>query len=346
MNTILQKPKRLAKGDKIAIISPSGCAATLFPHRVERGVAALEKLGFAVEIYPTVSKNYHGNAGTPEERAADIHRAFEDSSVAAILAATGGISLNEVLPLLDYDLIKKNPKIFCGYSDNTQLYFALATQANLVSFYGPCLIHQFGEYPAPLAYSVESFISTLIGNQQDAILPSGEWTDETLNWFEKIDLTRPRNLYPNKDGHLWLREGKCQAPIIAGCLHSLVQLKGTKYSPDYSNKILAIDFSESVENFAKGFPIQYVACQIADLALAGIFSQVSGLVLGRPFGYDETERKEFIEMINRQLAAYDFPILANVNIGHADPIITLPFGVLCELDSKQNVFRLLEAGVV
>lgn len=346
MNRILHKPKRLNKGDKIAIISPSGCAATLFPHRVERGVAALEKLGFAVEIYPTVSKNYHGSAGTPEERAADIHRAFEDSSVAAILAATGGISLNEVLPLLDYGLIKKNPKIFCGFSDNTQLHCALATQANLVSFYGPCLIHQFGEYPDPLPYSVEGFMSTLMGEATQAIVPSSHWTDEILNWFEKVDLTRPRNLYSNTDAHLWLHAGQCKAPIIAGCLHSLLQLKGTKYAPDYNNKIMAIDFSEGIENFAKGFPIQYVACQIADLALAGVFSQISGLILGRPFGYDEAERKEFIEMINRQLAGYDFPILANVNIGHTDPIITLPQYVLCELNSGQNSFKLLEQGTM
>ncbi len=88
-----------------------------------------------------------------------------------------------------------------------------------------------------------------------------------------------------------------------------------------------------------------LAPQLADLAMAGIFSQISALVLGRPFGYDEAERKEFIEVINRQLAAYNFPILANVNVGHADPIITLPINVMCELDSKQNVFRLLEAGV-
>ncbi len=80
--------------------------------------------------------------------------------------------------------------------------------------------------------------------------------------------------------------------------------------------------------------------------MADVFSQISGLVLGRPFGYDEAERKEFIEMINRQFSACDFPILANVNIGHADPIITLPMNVSCELDSSNNVFRLLESGVV
>ncbi len=213
-------------------------------------------------------------------------------------------------------------------------------------FYGPCLISQFGEYPDPLSYSVESFMSTLMSDLPKSIMPSSHWTDEILNWFDKTDLTRPRNLYPNTDAHFWLREGKCAGPIIAGCLHSLLQLKGTKYAPDYTGKILAIDFSEGIENFAKGFPIQYVACQIADLALSGIFSQVSGLVLGRPFGYDEPERKEFIEMINRQLATYDFPILANVNIGHADPIITLPEYILAELDSSQNILRLLESGVV
>jgi muramoyltetrapeptide carboxypeptidase LdcA involved in peptidoglycan recycling len=346
MSTTFQKPPRLVKGDKIAIISPSSCAAALFPHRVKHGVEALEKLGFVVETYPSLSKNYHGSAGTPQERADDINRAFADKSVKAIMASIGGVSLNEVLPILDYELIKKNPKIFCGYSDNTLLHFALATQANLVTFYGPCLITQFGENPAPLPYTLESFLFTLAGEQQKVIVHSETWTDEVLNWFEKSDLTRPRNLYPNLDGHIWLRNGKCKATIVAGCLHSLLQLKGTKYEPDYSNKILAIDFSEGIENFAKGFPVQYVACQIADLALSDIFSQIGGLVLGRPFGYTEGEHKEFIEMINRQLAAYDFPILANVNIGHADPIITLPMNILCELDSEQNHFKLLESGVI
>lgn len=342
----LQKPKRLTKGDKIAIVAPSSCAPVLCPHRVEAGVAALKKLGFSVELYPTISKSYHGSAGTPQERAADLHRAFADPSVRAILAATGGISLNEVLPLLDYDLIKKNPKIFCGYSDNTLLHFALATQANLISFYGPGLMTQFGEYPAPLPYTVESFMSALTGKQQEAILPSAEWTDEILNWFDKLDLTRPRTLYPNTDGHLWLRDGYCKTPIIAGCLHSLLQLSGTKYAPDYNGKILVLDFSESVENFAKGFPLGYVASQLATLALAGVLSQISALVLGRPFGYDADERNEFIEIINRQTRGYSFPILANVNIGHADPIITLPMNVLCEIDSSRNIFHLLGQGVI
>ncbi len=280
MLTSLQKPKRLTKGDKIAVLAPSGCGSAIFPHRVERGSSVLENIGFVVELYPTLKKSYYGSAGTASERAADLHRAFEDKSVTVILAAIGGISLNEVLPLLNYDLIKRNPKIFCGYSDNTLLHFALASQANLVSFYGPCLMTQFAEYPAPLPYTIESFMSTLMGEQPKAILKSSHWTDEILNWFEKLDLTRPRALIANTDGHLWLREGKCQAPIIAGCLHSLLQLKGTKYSPDYNNKILALDFSEGIENFAKGFPLGYVASQLADLAMSQIFSQISGLVLG------------------------------------------------------------------
>lgn len=341
----LQKPQCLAKGDKIAIVSLSGCAGAIFPHRIEKGVQALNKLGFEVEIYPGVSKNYFGSAGTPQERADDLHRAFADQSVKAIIAAIGGISLNEVLPILDYDLIKKNPKIFCGYSDNTLLCIALMTQANLVSFYGPGLMTQFAEYPEPLPYSIESFLTVLSGQQSIEIKPSDEWTDEVLNWFGKLDLTRPRKLFSNTDGHLWLRGGKAKAPIIAGCLHSLLQLNGSKYAPDYKGKILVIDFSESIENIAKGFPVQYVASQIANLAMTDVFSQISALVLGRPFGYDETERKEFVAMIERQLADYDIPILANVNVGHADPIITLPIGIACELDSEQNIFRLLESGV-
>ncbi len=129
-------------------------------------------------------------------------------------------------------------------------------------------------------------------------------------------------------------------------MQSLIQINGSKYAPDYSNKILVIDFSEGVDHFAKGFPLQFVATQLADLAMAGIFSKISALVFGRAFGYIAEERKELAEVIKRQTKGYDFPILDNVNVGHADPILTLPQGVLCELDSSQNNFHLLESGVV
>lgn len=345
MHTVL-KPKKIRKGDTIAIISLSSGAASFFPHRVERGVKALESMGFEVVVYPSVHKNWHGSAGTPEERTTDLHDAFNNNQVRAILATIGGLTLNEVLPLLDYELIRRNPKVFCGYSDNTLLHSALWRKARLVSFYGPCLMTQFGEYPEPLRYSAESFLTMLGGWQEEVtVVPSPEWTNEFLDWGTQVDLTRPRSLQQTTDGHLWLREGRAEGRLTGGCLYSLLQVKGTEFDTEYEDSILFLDIEPSQENIDRAPLISNIASRLGDLRLAGVFAKIRGLVVGRPPAYSSSDSELFLQTIIRQADGYDFPILANVNIGHADPIITLPINVNAEIDSHNNSFRILECGV-
>ncbi len=340
------KSHRLQAGDTIAIISLSSGAAAFFPHRVERGVQALQSMGFSVVVYPSIYKDYHGSGGTPEERAGDLHDAFRDNHVRAILAAIGGLTLNEVLPLIDYELIKRNPKIFCGYSDNTLLHSALWVKARLVSFYGPCLMTQFAEYPAPWQYTLDSFISTLSGEREEMIIqPSGSWTNEFLDWGTKKDLTRARVQNANVDGHLWLREGSAGGRITGGCLYSLLQVKGTAFDTDYDDSILFLDVEPSQDHVDRGPLISNVAQRLGDLRLAGVFSRIRGMVVGRPPAYSLSDNQQFLDAIVRQTGGYHFPILANVNIGHADPVITLPMNVNSELSSQNNIFRILECGV-
>jgi muramoyltetrapeptide carboxypeptidase LdcA involved in peptidoglycan recycling len=337
------KPKRLEKGDTVVIIAPSSGLAKLFPHRIENAKKVLEELGFRVKLFPTVSKFNDGKAGTVADRVKDIHDAFLDKSIKAIICAIGGLSANELLEELDYDLIKKNPKIFCGYSDITLLHCAFQKKSNLITFYGPCAMTQLGECPEPLEYTLGFFLKSVFGNKPIGKVTSSEkWTDEVLDWGSKEDLKRPRKLLSNK-GYVWLKEGKAEGNIIGGCLYSLLQVKGTEYDLDYANKLLFVEVPEG-ENFTKGTPLSYVDSQLMDLKNAGVFTKIKGLIIGMAFGYTEDEREKFKDLVKDHVKEYDFPVLFNVNIGHADPIITVPLGVKANLDSYSNLFSIDESG--
>jgi len=159
----LLKPPRLRKGDTIAILAPSAGIAKFFPHRVERGVAALRQLGFEVRLYESLSRWKNGSAGSVDERIDEIHAAFADESVRAIVPAIGGLTANSLLPKLDYKLIQENPKILVGYSDICMLHFAIQKMTGLVTFHGPTLMTQFAETPFPLEYTINSFSRGLSG---------------------------------------------------------------------------------------------------------------------------------------------------------------------------------------
>jgi muramoyltetrapeptide carboxypeptidase LdcA involved in peptidoglycan recycling len=293
-----------------------------------------------------VSKRYYGSAGTPEERALDIHSAFANPKVSAIIATIGGLSLNEVLPLLDYDLIRANPKIFCGYSDNTLLHCALLTQAGLVSFYGPGVANQFGEYPTPHEYTVRHFLAAT-GSEVPLghITASETWTEELLEWADKSDLSRPRILKANTDGHLCLHSGVGKGTAIIGCLPSLLQVFGTKYCPGFKGAILFIETPEG-QDYTKGEPLSSIESNLANLRLCGVFDEIAGLVVGRAFGYSGQAQDEFFAAVQRQTRGYSFPVLANVNFGHCDPMLTLPIGLDVSIDADKGELIFAESGVV
>jgi muramoyltetrapeptide carboxypeptidase LdcA involved in peptidoglycan recycling len=338
------KPRRLRRGDTIAILAPSGGAARLFPHRLERGASALESLGFKCRIYPTCSNFLEGKAGTPEERAADINSAFADNGVHAIMAVIGGVCSNEIVELLDYETIRTNPKIFCGYSDTTVVHNALAKRANLVTFYGPCLMTQFGEYPEPLAFTVKSFLkTTMCSDGYGRVESSPVWSDEILDWSKKLDLSRPRVLKPNY-GAIWLREGKASGLISGGCLHTVHQLQGTPIKCEMRNRILLLEVPAG-QSLNDAYPLSYVEAQLVDLRLAGVFNEISGLLIGRPPFYSAESAELLFEAVKKVTSSYSFPILAGLDFGHTDPMVTIPLNVLCSIDSDTDVWSIDESGV-
>ena len=344
MSMKLIKPQGLEKGDTIAFIAPAGGLAAVTSHRLEKGKRLFEESGYKVKIFPSAKKNSGISSDTAENRAKDIMEAFRDKDIKAIITTIGGNTSHQTLEYLDFGTIKRNPKILCGYSDITSLHLALYSQTGLVGFYGPCVITQFGEHPKPDEFTVKHFFKAVTGDIGE-VEPSKQWTDDkSVDWICKDDLKKKRK-YRENEGYEWLKEGKAEGKILGGCLPVILHLAGTKYWPDFKDKILLLETPEG-EDFRKGESLANVDSALGDLRNLGVFKQIKGIVFGRGFGYTEEQIKQLKEIILYNTRYYNIPILYNVNIGHTDPIITIPLGVKVELDSSRNEFGFLEQAVL
>lgn len=146
----LMQPPRVRPGQTVAIVSPSSGAVGKWPHRVARATAYLNSLGLRVRVMSNAARSDGWASAPPRARVADVHEAFADNEVAVLLASIGGNHSNQLLPFLDYELIRTHPKIFQGYSDITVLHWAIRKHAGLSTFYGPALVPELGEFPTVL----------------------------------------------------------------------------------------------------------------------------------------------------------------------------------------------------
>lgn len=340
MNLII--PEKLKKGDLIAIISPSAGLAPFAMHRIDNATKYIKKMGYDVVIGKHALENDGYVSASITERVEDIHSMFSNPKVKAIICTIGGNNSNQLLPFIDFNLIKNNPKIFIGYSDISVLHFAIQCQSNLATYYGPCLMTQFGEYPKPLAYTLDSFIQQLCNSDSKPIniKQSELWTDETPNWFEKKDLVEERKQSKNS-GYEWLKKGKSSGTAWGGTIPSINYLMGTKYWVKPMNSIFFLDIPEG-KDINSGLGLSEVDAYLTNLDNAGVFSEIKGIIVGRPYKYLVEEHDKLKEIILRITNKYNFPILYNTNIGHVDPIITLRYGQKIEIDSSINSFKLLD----
>jgi muramoyltetrapeptide carboxypeptidase len=337
MSHQLTSPPRLIAGDVVAVVSPSAPAVAWWPHRVERGFAYLRSLGLEVRLMPHAGEAAGWTSASAEARAADIHAAFADDEIRAVLAAIGGDHSNQLLPHLDYELIGVNPKIFQGYSDITVLHWALMKRSGLRTFHGPALTTELAEYPAVFPYTERFLRVAWFGEEPFAFARAEQWTDELLDFFAKADLTRPRELKPS-DGWRSLRDGQARGPLVGGCLETICwHLKGSSVWLDLNGAILFLETSEEAPLPAA------VDAALTELEQLAVFDQINGLIFGRPYGY-APERVELLwRVVSERTAAAAIPVLANVDLGHTDPMLTLPLGVTAELDTAAVRFVLTEA---
>jgi muramoyltetrapeptide carboxypeptidase len=332
--TPLVRPPRVREGDVVAVVSPSFGAVGRWPHRVERGTAYLESLGLRVRLMPNAARSETWVSAPAEDRAADIHAAFADDEVTVVLAGIGGNHSNQLLPLLDYDLIGSHPKVFQGYSDITVLHWAIARHAGLSTFYGPALVPELGEFPTVLPFTDRYLRAAWFDDGPIELEPAESWTDEFLDFDKQTDLTRARALRAG-EGWVTLRGGRASGPLLGGCLESLCwHVKGSPAWLDPTGAIVFLETSEEAPSPA------HVDAYLTDLEQLGVFEGAAALVVARPYGYTPERAALLWDVVVQRTETAGIPVLANVDCGHADPMLTLPIGAQAELDADAKTFRL------
>ncbi len=323
----------------MGIVSPSWGGAGMYPHRVELGVRQLQALGFKAKIAPH-ALNQHGSVSdTPQHRADDINGMFGDPEVKAIIAAIGGDHSCHLLPLLDFDLIRKNPKIFMGFSDITVLNVAIWQATGLVTFNGPALLTDFAEYPRMFAYTEDYMLKALCEAQPIGPIKSSTWwTEEFLDWEHKADLERPRERLASA-GWTWLRGGKAEGMLVGGCIGSLQHLRGTRFWPEWQDAIMFFETSEGPP------PPEAVDGILMDYENMGVLEKLKGLLVGRPMRYSDEQKQQLREVVLERTSQYTFPIIADMDFGHTSPQLTIPIGCRASIDVENQRFDILDAAV-
>ena len=312
------RARRLQPGDTLALINPSGAIYEREPYAI--ATESLRALGFKVREAPHLRARYGHFAGTDAQRAGDVNAMFADPAVHGILAMTGGSGGNRILPLLDYALIRRNPKFLGGFSDITALITAVNAMTGLVTFHGPVAASEWN------AFSIEH----LRGAAMDA---------------QPLTLRNPQEredgLVPKANRITTLRGGSARGPLLGGNLAVLASLAGSPYWPRFDGAIL---FLEDVNEF-----IYRVDRMLSTLKLAGVLDRVAGVVLGAftncnpGDGYGTLTLDEVFDDYFLPLAV---PVYRGAMIGHIKRKFTLPVGLEVEMDADAGTIRFQQPAVL
>jgi muramoyltetrapeptide carboxypeptidase LdcA involved in peptidoglycan recycling len=342
---MLIKPKKLQPGDHVATVSPSwgGAGESALRWRYIQGVKRLEEVfGLKVIPMPNSLKGEDYLYKNPQARAEDLMTAFKDESIKGIIANIGGEDSIRLLPYIDFDVIRKNPKIFMGYSDVTVSHL-FCHKAGISSFYGPAILTDFAENVEMDPYTIEMVNRTLFSNEIiGEIQPANEWTSERLEWIEE-NKKRRRTMKENLGYEVIQGSGVAQGHLIGGCIEVLEFAKGTELWPEkkyWENSIL---FFETSEEKPEPNLIKY---WLRNYAAQGILQKTNGMIFGKPKDekyYDEY--KEEIQKVMKEFDLKDLPILYNLNFGHTEPKFILPYGAMAEINCDKRTFTILENGV-
>ena len=324
MNIIV--PEKLKKGDEVRVIAPSQSMRILGKDCIEIAKKRLEdmelKVTFGKNVMNSMSDNY--NCASIEDRIEDLHEAFRDTNVKAIMTAIGGFNSNQLLDYIDYELIKENPKILCGFSDITALLEAIHAKTGLEVYYGP----HFSSLGMKKGceYTIKHFANVLMNDEKDIIDSSEKWSDDL--WF--IDQEN-RTFIENK-GMKIVNKGEAEGRLVGGNLCTFNLLQGTEYMPDVENKILFL------EELGIETGPALVSNYLYYMKQNRIFEQIKGLWIG---SY-EHESGISLEKIVFDVIGHDYkiPIIKSNNFGHIENKIVIPIGAEAEMTFKNNVKKI------
>jgi muramoyltetrapeptide carboxypeptidase len=313
------KPPRLKPGDTLGLIAPG---SYISEDELKESKENLEKLGFNV-FYTNgiLSKNGY-LAGTDELRAEEVNLMFASKNINGIVCARGGYGCARILPMLNYNIIKNNPKVIIGYSDITALLIGIYAETGLVTFHGPVGISSFNEF------SVTYFNEVLVHPEKDLVLISVRADDEKDN-----------------NGIKTIVSGKTAGELAGGNLSIVNSLIGTKYDFDGEGKII---FLEEI-----GEEPYRIDRMLTQLIQAGKFDNAAGIALGvfkdcEPKEKDPSFSSSFslMEVLFDRLANLKIPVIYGMSFGHIKNKFTLPIGIKAELDTINQTLTLLETAVI
>lgn len=339
--SVMQKLTKLKRGDKVAILSPSFAAPAVFPEVYKLGLERLETVFGLVPVeYPTTAKL---NA-TTEERSSDLISAFSDSDIKAVIATIGGDDQVTYIKNLPPEPFINNPKPFFGYSDNSHFCNFLFLN-NIPSYYGGSLFTQYAMQGEMDEYTINYIKHALFEEGEFEILASDSYKDQELDWRDVSLLKSKRPHWPN-EGFVWSGDKNAEGLLWGGCIESVDEmLRHSVTIPSleqFENIVLMLETSEEIPS------AEYVFRVFRALGERGILERVQGVLIGRAKAWEfdkpntKEQKEEYCrrqqETILRVVRLYnkEIPIIQNINFGHTDPQVPMPYGGKVRIDVENK----------
>lgn len=308
------KPKGLKEGDTIGLVSP----ASRLPREKQYDEIAeqVKDLGYKVKLGPNSREQYGYLGGHDKQRAEDINAMFADDSIDAIMAFRGGWGSNRILDLIDYELIKKNPKIFIGFSDITSLLLAIYVKTGLITFHGPVGKSDWTDYTKlnfqrTLSYEQTSLLS----------IPEKELCEDCRDFYV-------------------ITTGKATGRLLGGNLSVLTSMMGSDYLPEWKDSIL---FLEDV-----GEDIYRIDRMLTQLKLNGVLDQISGFVFGQCTDCERSSKYSLTleQVFEDHIKPLGIPAFSGAMFGHLENMLTLPVGIKAEINAQSGSIILKEPATI
>src|SRR5215210_2175676 len=313
---------RLQRGDEVRIVSPAVSLGFIPEDQQLIARERLEDLGLRPSFSTNSEVMDRFDSSPVEARVSDLHEAFADSGVKGMLTTLGGYNSNGLLDYLDYDLIRANPKVLCGFSDITALATAIYTRTGLVTYSGPHF-STFGMKHG-IEYTLEYFERCVMKEEPFDVPPADHWSDDP--WYEDQE---NRDLVPNP-GYEVIHEGEAEGRLLGGHLGTLCLLFGTAFMPDLAGSVLLLEDDEEAQPHHFDRELQSLIHQPG-------FEGVRGIVFGRFQRASNMDLDTLTAIVRSKRELDGIPVVANASFGHTTPQFTFPIGGYGRLHAGEGI---------
>jgi len=293
-------PNKLKEEDVIGIIAPSGYIEEKDLKYINKSIVLMENLGYKIKFGKNVFSNSTGYGATAKEKAEDINNMFADKKVNMIWCAKGGANSNSTFDYIDFDIIKKNPKILCGFSDSASILNIITQKTGLITFYG-------ATFKSITSWETNYAYTEIIKRFQD----------------QKLELGKEDDIF------IALKEGVAEGELVGGNLSLTKDLVDGKYKIDFTNKILCLE-----ELGYESFP-ELVSNYLYNMKQNGVFEKIKGMWIGN---YEHESNISIEKIVLDTLEnEYDFPIIKSNNFGHTERKTVIPIGTKARIENGKIV---------